>query len=80
MGSFDTSPLALSISWDQQKGKGTKAELMLCFCLHHCLSMWQGLLGGELNMLPFLWASHNCQKMWGLDLFPAQNKKEEGQK
>lgn len=47
MGSFDIFPLAFSISWDQQKGKETKAELMLCFCLHHCLSTWQGLLGGE---------------------------------
>lgn len=50
MGSFDIFPLAFSISWDQQKGKGTKAELMLCFCLHHCLSTWQELLGRELSI------------------------------
>lgn len=50
MGSFGIFPLAFSISWDQQKGKGTKAELMLCFCLHHCLNTGQGLLSGELSI------------------------------
>lgn len=49
MRSFDCFifPLAFPIPWDQQKVKATKAELMWCFPLPHCLNAQQGLSGGE---------------------------------
>lgn len=69
MGSFGFFPLAFSISWDQQKVKGTKAEpkkKKKAALLNPVLPERTvgNFFGGERSMCSPLWASQNCQKMW----------------